>query len=57
MIVAWLITIGLFLVCIYATTVIINGLEEKDQLDLAELQSQLKNTTKKNDKKDMKLAI
>ncbi|MEH7303055.1 MULTISPECIES: hypothetical protein [Neobacillus] len=57
MIVAWLITIGLFLVCIYATTVIINGLKEKDQLDLAELQSQLKNTAKKNDKKDMKLAI
>jgi hypothetical protein len=57
MIVAWLITIGLFLVCIYATTVIINGLKEKDQLDLAELQSQLKNTVKKNDKKDMKLAI
>jgi hypothetical protein len=57
MIVAWLITIGLFLVCIYATTVIINGLKEKDQLELAELQSQLKNTVKKNDKKDMKLAI
>ena len=57
MIVAWLITIGLFLVCIYATTVIINGLKEKDQLDLDELQSQLKNTAKNNDKKDMKLAI
>ncbi|MEH7436726.1 hypothetical protein V7182_04450 [Neobacillus drentensis] len=57
MIVAWLITIGLFLVCIYATTVIINGLKEKDQLDLAELQSQLKNTAKNIDKNDMKLAI
>ena len=57
MLVAWLITIGLFLMCIYATTVIINGLKEKDQLDLAELQSQLKNTAKNNDKKDMKLAI
>ncbi|WP_413299966.1 hypothetical protein AA0X95_17270 [Bacillus sp. 1P10SD] len=57
MIVAWLITIGLFLMCIYATMVIINGLKEKDQLDLAELQSQLKKITKNNDKKDMKLAI
>ncbi|MGG3560060.1 hypothetical protein ABES03_00160 [Neobacillus rhizosphaerae] len=57
MLVAWLITIGLFLMCIYATTVIINGLKEKDQLDIAELQSQLKKTAKNNDKKDMKLAI
>lgn len=56
MVVAWLITIAVFLICIYASTVIINGLKEKDQYDLAQLESQLKNKTK-NDKKDLKLVI
>lgn len=42
MFVAWLITISVFLICIYATIVIIDGLKEKDQYDLAILQSQYK---------------
>jgi hypothetical protein len=43
MFVAWLITISIFLICIYATFIIINGLKEKDQYDLANLQLQYKN--------------
>lgn len=45
MFVAWLITISIFLLCIYATFIIINGLIEKDQFDLAILHSQYKNKT------------
>ena len=43
MFVAWLITISVFLICIYTTIVIIDGLKEKDQYDLAILHSQYKN--------------
>ncbi|WHY92161.1 hypothetical protein QNK12_01080 [Neobacillus cucumis] len=42
---AWLITISVFLICIYATNIIMNGLKEKDQYDLAILHSQLENLT------------
>ncbi|MEW9052473.1 MAG: hypothetical protein AB2392_15035 [Neobacillus sp.] len=48
MFLAWLITIGIFLVCIYATFTIVNGLKEKDQKDLEILQSQYKNLTIQN---------
>lgn len=43
MFVAWLITISVFLICIYASIVIIEGVKEKDQYDLAILNSQYKN--------------
>jgi hypothetical protein len=45
MIIAWLFSILLFGICIYATYVIINGLKEKDQYDIANLQSQVEKDT------------
>lgn len=48
MFVAWLITISLFLICAYATSIIINGLKEKEQSELAELHLQLQNITLNN---------
>ncbi|TCN22743.1 hypothetical protein [Mesobacillus foraminis] len=48
MFVAWLITVSLFLICISATFIIINGLKEKDQYDLVVLHSQYKNITINN---------
>lgn len=48
MFVAWLMTIGLFLICIYSTYVIINGQKEKDQYDLAILQTQFSDVVTKN---------
>jgi uncharacterized membrane protein len=42
MFVAWLITISVFLICIYSTYVIIEGIKEKDQNELAILKSQYK---------------
>ncbi|NHM30822.1 hypothetical protein [Neobacillus terrae] len=53
---AWLITIGLFFIGIYASMVIMNNLKEKDQLDLAILESQFKNITT-NDSEALKAVI
>ncbi|MDN3019612.1 hypothetical protein PH210_25945 [Paenibacillus sp. BSR1-1] len=41
MFVSWLIVISTFLICLYATVIIINGLKEKEQQELAELHTQL----------------
>ncbi|MGG3467477.1 hypothetical protein ABES02_08310 [Neobacillus pocheonensis] len=48
MFVAWVITISLFLICSYATIVIINGLKDKEQAELAELDVQLQKITLNN---------
>ncbi len=50
MFVAWFMTISLFLICIYSTYVIINGLKEKDAYDIVQLQSQFKNIAKTDHK-------
>jgi hypothetical protein len=42
MFVAWLITIGLFVICFYSTSTIINGINQKDQQDLAALEAKIK---------------
>ncbi|MCD4838364.1 MULTISPECIES: hypothetical protein [Neobacillus] len=41
MFLAWLMTISLFLACIYTTIVIFDRLKERDASDLAQLQAQL----------------
>lgn len=45
MFLTWLMCISYFIGSYYITVVIFNRLKEKDQADLAELESQLKNMT------------
>jgi len=56
MFVAWLISISLFFICIYSTIVIINGVKERDEYDLAMLQSQ-QNFAPVSAAKDKKQAV
>lgn len=37
MFVAWFITISVFLICIFATITIMDGIKETDKMDLAKL--------------------
>jgi hypothetical protein len=53
---AWLFTISLFFIGIYASMIIMKNLKEKDELDIAILESHIKNMTK-NDSEDLKEAI
>lgn len=55
MFLAWLMTISLFLACIYTTIVIFDRLKERDASDLAQLQVQLEKMGM--DHKQMKQAM
>ncbi|GAA0342548.1 hypothetical protein GCM10008967_36210 [Bacillus carboniphilus] len=50
---AWLITIFLFVICLYFTIVIINGLKEKDEHELVQLKIQFQNLDQKNELKQV----
>ncbi|QOR68085.1 hypothetical protein IM538_08240 [Cytobacillus suaedae] len=43
MVLAWIITISLFLLCLSATMFIMNGVKQSDEQELAEFHSKFKN--------------
>lgn len=43
MIIAWIITISLFAICLSATVIIMDGVKQTDEMELANLHSQYKN--------------